>query len=61
MFKRNAKAWVASIVAPIILMIIATIEAAVGDKIPGLEGMVTYLVTILATGALTWMIPNAKS
>ncbi len=61
MFRRNGKAWVASITAPVILIIINTVEALIGDKIPGLEGVVTYGVTIIATYAATWLVPNATS
>lgn len=58
MFKRNAKAWMAGITGPVVLIVLATVEGLFGFTIPGLEGMVAYGVSAVATAALTWLVPN---
>jgi hypothetical protein len=52
--KFNRKAWIASITAPVIMFIMATVTNGFGVEIPGLETFVTAIVT----WGLTWLVPN---
>ena len=59
MIKRNAKAWIAALTAPAIAIVLTTFDKLFGLSIPGLEGVVSYLVVAALTYAATWVVPNA--
>lgn len=59
MIKRNAKAWIAALTAPTIAIVLTTFDKLFGLSIPGLEGVVSYLVVAALTYAATWITPNA--